>query len=140
MSRARTIAIALALVVSAGCLRRSVRDERLYELGPPLTKLTAVVDAAVRDEGAPENLSEEELLGRATAHDRTLLDPFKGYRLRVARDGLDSAVLVCTSDGRVALLEDAGCTNPLDSELWTRPKPVPCEFTLPLRELCRDAE
>ena len=134
------MAVVLAFVVAAGCMRRSVRDERMYELGPPLTKVSAVVDAAVRDEGAPDSLSEEELLARATAHDRTLVAPFKSYRLRVARDGLDSAVLVCTSDGRVALLEDAGCTNPLDSELWTRPKPVPCEFTLPLRELCRDAE
>ena len=84
---------------------------------------------AVRYKNPPPGLNERDLLTLATRHDPGLLDNFKDYTVRVLRQSRDSVVLVCDTTGTRALLEDAGCSGPMDRHRWMGEKPEPCEFT-----------
>ncbi|WP_341502468.1 hypothetical protein [Gallaecimonas sp. GXIMD4217] len=121
----------LALLLS-GCAGAD-RGEELLPLASALTKLSAAVEAQVRYGQAPADLDDQALLALATGHDPGLLAPFAGYELRVRRDNGHGLVLVC-DDGR-ALLEDAGCTGPLDAQRWHQASA--CDFSLELAAICR---
>jgi hypothetical protein len=108
----------------------------MYELGSALTMLSAAVEAEVRYGDLPADISDEELIRRATKHDPGLVAPFSGYALRVARENRHAVVLVCTKDRRAALLEDAGCSAAMDRHLWDSAPATPCEFTVRVGEVC----
>lgn len=126
----------LLLLLTACRTAPTVRGREMYELGSALTMLSAAVEAEVRYGDAPADISDEELIQRATKHDPGLVAPFSGYVLRVARENRHAIVLVCTKD-RVALLEDAGCSAPMDRHLWDSSPAKPCEFTIRVGDACR---
>lgn len=130
---ARTIAgLALAAVAGAPVLGD---DSEMYALASALTKLTAAVEAAVFE--APEDQTEDaDLLAAATRHDSRLLARFRGYALHAKRDNGHALVLVCSPDGRVGLLEDAGCSAKLDAHLWKATPSKSCAFTLTAASAC----
>jgi hypothetical protein len=64
------------------------------------------------------------------------MDPFAEYGLWVSRQDGHAVVLVCDKDGKVGLLEDAGCSSEMDRHLWKENPPKPCEFTVKAREAC----
>lgn len=135
------IAVKILLVVFslAGCAVRgeSLGQEELLSKASALTTVAAMIDAAVRYDAAAAEMSGEDLLNKATAHDPGVLDPFKELKLRVRREALNSSILVCTADGKTALIEDTACTGQLDARLWERePRPA-CDFQLDLAALCR---
>jgi hypothetical protein len=107
----------------------------MYIKASALTKLSAAVESTVRYKNPPSGLDERDLLMLATRHDPVLLDNFKGYIVRVLRERRHSVVLVCDTSGTRALLEDAGCTGPMDRHRWMG-KPEPCEFTTNIVEVC----
>lgn len=127
-------AFLLWLSTSAGA--QPTDNETMLVKASALTKVAAAVESAVRFRGAPDNLSEAELLRFATSHDPEMLDAFRGYALRVRRQGRNTSVLLCTEDGGTALIEDSGCTARLDAHLWERMPPLRCEFQLRLEEIC----
>lgn len=132
-----TVALVLALV--AGCapltgVQRPDREE-MYIKASALTKLSAAVESTVRYKNPPPELNDDELLMLATRHDPALLDNFKGYTVRVLRHARHSIVLVCDTSGTRALLEDAGCSGPMDRHRWME-KPEACEFTIDTAEVC----
>ncbi len=86
-------------------------------------------------ENPPPELGESELLTLATRHDPILLENFKDYKVRVLRNERHSVVLVCNAAGTHALLEDAGCSGPMDRNRWMG-KPEPCEFSLDTKTVC----
>lgn len=141
MSLAKRLTLCLIVPLAVGgCLASApVRTQEMHQLGSALTKLTAATDAAAMFDDLPTDLSEEEFIRRATAHDPGLAAPFKDFTLRVVREGKHTAALVCSKDGRFALLEDVGCTTPMDNHSWTASPQLPCEFTLHPSELCRDS-
>jgi hypothetical protein len=106
----------------------------MLQLGSALTKLSKAVEYTVRYTNPPEGLSDQELLTRATQEDPTLLEPFKGFTVRVLRQDRHAIVLVCTLDRQRALLEDAGCTAKLDKHSWEENQR--CEFTLSVSTVC----
>jgi hypothetical protein len=108
----------------------------MYGLASALTKLSAAVESAVGFKDPPVTLSDADLLVFATQHDPALRAPFDSYRLRILRRDPHAAVLVCTSDGRQALLEDAGCSAALDAHRWKDAPPTPCEFTMNVAAVC----
>lgn len=126
------------LSVSAGCtVSRAAEAEKMYVLGSALTKLSASVEATVRYENPPEGISDKELLDLSTKHDPGLMGPFADYTLRVSSQNGHAVVLVCDKDGKVGLLEDAGCSSEMDKHRWKETPPKPCEFTIMVRDVCQ---
>lgn len=132
-----TVAVVLVLSFLVSCMssQRRVDSEEMYIKASALTKLAAAVESTVRYKSPPPELGESELLTLATRHDPILLENFKGYKVRVLRNDRHSVVLVCDATGTHALLEDAGCTGPMDRNRWMG-KPEPCEFSLDTKTVC----
>lgn len=101
-----------------------------------LTKLSATAESAVRYKDAPADLADRALLQWAASHDPALLLPFSAYTLKVLRRDRHAVVLVCTQDGAIALLEDAGCTAKLDRHRWRDAPGAVCAFTLEPGVVC----
>lgn len=133
-------AIILLAVVLAGCAGlptdEQAREEEMLIAASALTKVAAAAEASVRYGNPPVSLSDEEFLQFATAHDPALLRPFAKYRLKALRQDRHAVILVCSADGMIALIEDAGCTAQSDRHHW-RAVPAPaCVFTLVPRKVC----
>lgn len=105
-------------------------------LAASLTHLSTAVEGYVRYKTLPPDIREDELLNLVNQDNNQLLEPFGDYKLRVLIQDKHAIVLVCTKDGKQGLLEDAGCTAPLDRHLWEATPKAPCEFTLKAREVC----
>jgi hypothetical protein len=129
--------IMLVLALATGCAPATQRPDReeMYIKASARTKLSAAVESTVRYKNPPPELNDDELLMLATRHDPALLDNFKDYKVRVLRQSRHSVVLVCDTSGNRALLEDAGCSGPMDRHRWME-KPEPCEFTINTAEVC----
>jgi hypothetical protein len=132
-----SVAVAIIISFLTGCTSSPKRPdpEEMYSQASALTKLSAAVESTVRYKNPPSQLGESELLVLATRHDPVLLENFKNYKVRVLREARHSVVLVCNASGTRALLEDAGCTGPMDRERW-KDKPEPCEFSIDTRAVC----
>src|SRR5690242_12718703 len=131
-----TFAIAVAVCFTAGCATspKHHANEEMYIKASALTKLSAAVESTVRYKNPPLDLSENELLNLATRHDPVLLENFKGYKVRVLRQDRHSVVLVCDAGGAKVLLEDTGCTGPMDRTRWMERSPS-CEFSIDTRDV-----
>lgn len=127
----------LVLSFLAGCTssQRRVDSEEMYIKASALTKLSAAVESTVRYKNPPPELDENELLKLATRHDPILLENFKDYKIRVLRNDRHSVVLVCDVTGTHALLEDTGCSGPMDRNRWME-KPAPCDFSIDTKAIC----
>lgn len=100
-----------------------------------LTKLSASIESTVSYKNPPANIDDSELLKLATEHEPMLLKPFENYMIRILKDNRHAVVLVCSKNGTYGLLEDAGCSAPLDKHLWQMPK-TPCDFTFSIKDVC----
>jgi hypothetical protein len=130
-----------ATLILAGCAAtlpsQPYMEENMLPLAADLTKVSAAAEATLRY-GAPlASDSDDEFLATSVAHDPGLLTPFTPYKIQVMRQAGHVAVLVCSADGRVALLEDAGCTAAMDRHRWKNQPLTPCAFTVDLQQLCR---
>ena len=136
-----TMRLAVLLVaVLTGCATLSPEQKHAEEMltaASALTKVAAAAEASVRYGNPPENLSDAEFLQFATAHDPALLRPFSKYRLKALRQDRHAVILVCSVDGAVALIEDAGCTAQSDRHHWKLIPPPSCNFTLQPGLLCQ---
>lgn len=130
--------ILISLIIFSGCAVNSLADEseKMLSLGSALTKLSAAVDSTVRYEDLPEDISDSELLALATKHDPTLLSPFSDYVKKVRRQNHHAIMLICSGDGKQALIEDVGCTAKLDKHSWEIKPALSCEFTLTVSNSC----
>lgn len=112
-------------------------EEKQAALAVRLVNLSAAAEGYFSTlETAPAE-SEAEILRRVTAHDPSLLAELNEYRLRIQYQQKHALLLVCTKDGKQALLEDAGCTARLDRHVQGK---APCEFTLQAAKSCRVEE
>lgn len=128
---------ALLLVLLSTCaIAQQLDSEEMYTRAAALTKLSSAIEAFVRYENVPSNITEAEVLRLATKHDSGLLAPFSAYQLRVMQQDRHAVVLMCSADGTRGLLEDVGCTARLDKHHWQSSKSEPCEFTLKASEIC----
>lgn len=128
--------VASVLLVT-GCVSTPQKDEAetMYIAASALTKLSTSVESTVRYKQPPENISDQELLALATAHDPSLLTPFSGYTIKVLREDRHAVVLICSENSVRGLLEDAGCTAAMDKHLW-QTESSDCKFTLSLATVC----
>lgn len=133
----RVSLLLVVVLVAGGCtLRRETKSEKMYILGAALRKVSDSVEATIRYEDPPVGIGDAELLAMATTHDPGLLVPFAEYEVRVMREEGHAILLVCDKEGRVGLLEDAGCSSPLDKHLWNADPPKPCDFTINVKAIC----
>jgi len=82
---------------------------------------------------------DANLLAMACANDPSLCGAFGRNKLYAKVVDGNAALLLCTPDGRRALVEDIACTPTPDFKAWTDGD-APCEFTLPdqtIRDACR---
>jgi hypothetical protein len=112
----------------------------MAELGAALVHLSSAVEATVRYDGLPDTASEAEILDAATSDDPELLAPFQRYTVRVQRQGQHAVLLVCDAGGTQGLLEDAGCSMPMDRSMWPSNPRAPCEFSLDTVTVCAGRE
>lgn len=114
---------------STSPLAQTSSEEEMLVKASALTKLAAAAESAIRYKEPSPDLSEREFLEFSTHHDPSLLEPFTGLRLHVLRKDRRAVVLVCSADGTIRLLEDAGCSALLDRHHWRDPV-FPCEFSV----------
>lgn len=115
------------LAVLSACTLSSHDDSHYYEMATALTKLSAVVESAVRYKHPPAGLSDQELIAFSVQHDPSLAKPFADYTVKVLANNRHAILLVC-SDASSAILEDLGCTKELDQHRWQ--SGGACQFTL----------
>ena len=136
MKHARPILLVLVFLAFGCCAAQAQSESEMQQLASDLTQLSPAVEAAVHYDPSTADLSDDELLKNATRTNPEKLAPFVGYTLVVDRQAGHAAVLVCTKDGRKALLEDAGCTFRLEAHHWRATPELPCKPTLNLKEVC----
>lgn len=131
------VASALAAgLLLAGCGSAPVKQDDPALLARDLQKLSAAMESYMLYAHRPPGASEELLLAEGTRDNPRLLEAFSGYRLRLAREQPRALLMVCTKDGKQALMEDVGCTPKLDKRLWEQGN-APCEFTLEIKDACQ---
>lgn len=129
----------LLVAVLTGCATFSPEQKHAEEIltaASALTKVAAAAEASVRYGNPPENQPDAEFLTFATAHDPALLQPFSKYQLISKRKDRHAIVLMCSGDGAIALIEDAGCTAQVDRHHWQVTPAPSCTFTLEPAKLC----
>ncbi|WP_323660357.1 hypothetical protein [Pectobacterium versatile] len=131
------ITLASVLLLAGCCSASSAnQQETMYPLSSALTKLSASVEAETRY-GNPGSATDNALLVAATAHDPALLSPFNHYQMKAKSVEGHSLILVCSADGRQALLEDAGCTAKMDKHHWQEKTNPGCNYTIDMAQVCR---
>lgn len=112
-------------------------DEERGRLSTKMVNLSSAVDVYFTDLPEAPTESDESVLRNATQHDGRLLAPeFEPYLLKVQYQAPYAVLLLCSKDGKVALMEDAGCSARLDRQVIDE---APCEFTLQVSEGCQVA-
>ncbi len=111
-------------------------DSKYYQMASALTKLSSAVEATVRYEELPDNVIPDEIILQSTSHDRSLLAPFNGYKIKVYVEDRHAIVLVCNLLKEIAYLEDAGCSAELDIHHWKSEVIKSCSATLSLAQAC----
>ncbi len=128
-----TVVVAMLGCASAG---QTQNEETMLIQASALTKLSTAAESAVRYKDAPADLADRALLQWAASHDPELLAPFSAYTLKVLRRDRHAVVLMCTEDGTIALLEDAGCTAKLDRHRWRDTPGADCAFSIEPGAVC----
>lgn len=109
-------------------------DER-GRLSTKMVNLSSAVDTYFKYLPTPPTDTDAVILQNATRHDRRLLAPeFEPYLLKVKYQDPYALLLLCSKDGKRAIMEDAGCSARLDRQA---PHDAPCDFTLHVSEGCR---
>ena len=131
------VCLLLALLPILGGCGLGDRHEQDYQpLAPALTKVTSAAEATIRYDDHPDSIDGQSLLALATAHDASLLEPFRQYQLHLFRIEDHALLLLCSADGKTALMEDSGCTAKLDKQHWQQGT-HPCETSIAPANICQ---
>ena len=112
-------------------------DTTYFELASALTKLSSSVEATVRYEKILEGATSDDIITLSTSHDKSLLEPFSGYKVKVHVENRHAIVLVCNVSATEAYLEDAGCSAELDQHHWKTKIIESCNATINLAQVCK---
>jgi hypothetical protein len=133
----KTLFILIPALFLAACVTATPPALNNAERGIMSTKmvnLSAAVDTYFADlPGAPTD-SDAIILQKSTQHDKRLLAPeFDHYVLKVQYQNPYAVLLLCSEDGKFAIMEDAGCSARLDRQVTHS---APCEYTLHVIQGC----
>jgi hypothetical protein len=108
--------------------------EERGRLSTKMVNLSSAVDTYFAGKNEIQADSDATVLQKATSHDKRLLDPiFEPYLLKVQYQNPYAVLLLCSKDGKQAIMEDAGCSARLDRQIIQN---LPCEFTLHVSKGC----
>lgn len=125
----------IMIVTISGCWTHTYTDETMQPLAATANDLARAVMLYAKDHPAEAALlDDQELVQRATAFDPNLLKPYEGLMVRGTAEGI---ILVCTSDGKRGLIEDAECSDKVDRLIWSDIN-APCQFTLNPETICSE--
>jgi hypothetical protein len=93
------------------------RGEQMANLAQALLRLSSAAEGIVGYGDLPSDAGETEILEALAKGYPDLLAPFHGYSVHVQRQGTHAVLLVCEGGDKAGLLEDAGCSAPLDKPL-----------------------
>jgi len=111
-------------------------NEEMFVLATSAQRVASAIESAVRYKNAPVSLNEQDLLTFAVKHDPGLLTAFSDYRIHIKRDRKNTVLLICDSEDKHGLWEDAGCTPRFENHLWQRDPLPPCRPTLDPAKIC----
>lgn len=104
-------------------------------LSTKMVNLSSAVDTYFADLSKAPTDSDATILQNATRHDKRLLAPeFEPYLLKVQYQNPYAVLLLCSKDGKRAIMEDAGCSARIDRQVI---QDLPCEFTLHVSKGCK---
>ncbi|MES9996206.1 hypothetical protein [Desulfovibrio aminophilus] len=101
-----------------------------------LDKLTRKVDSYQAEFGVTPGMSVQDLLYAAAGQDSELLRTLGKDQVHVTFISGNAVLLLCTGDGRHALLENSACTPRFDRQLWRDEPGAPCRFTITRENVC----
>lgn len=126
----------LLLGICAVAIAAPPDDEERGRLSTKMVNLSSAVDAYFSDLPEAPTEDDQAILKNATQHDSRLLSPeFEPYLLKVQYQAPYAVLLLCSKDGQVAIMEDAGCSARLDRQVID--EEAPCEFTLRVSQGCQ---
>ena len=132
--------LAVLAIALAGCASvatgQTYGEEEMLISAAAVTKISAAAEASLIYGEPSETLSDAEFLTQSVAHDPGLLAPLSAYQVKAMRQSGHTAILMCSQDGAIALLEDAGCTAAMDRHHWRDDPKSPCVFTMDLAQVC----
>ena len=127
------VAVFLLIMGGTSAYAEDFSDEEMQPLAATAFDLARSVRRhAVNNPNDAANLNDRELVRRATAHDPSLMKPYEDFMIRGLPQGV---VLICTEDGKRGLIEDAACSNNVDSKRWNDHSSA-CEFEVDLNIAC----
>ncbi len=123
MNRAPSLALAVVVLLVAGC-HKQYRPLAAPELGPSVLRLTRALHAQLG------HVPDDQLVNATFQKKPRLAQDFAEYVIRTQSRGMNLVVLVCTKDGKHALIEDASWTPYVDKK-WYETEPThPTVFTI----------
>ena len=138
MTRTLLLCLSISLAAAACCTRQLPEEQERGVLKAKMLNLSSAVEAYFLTLRQAPQGSDEEILKAATTRQPEALAPeFQRYKLRVQYQNPAAVLLLCTGDGKQAIMEDAGCSAALDDEPDdVIPRNRPCEFTLRVGSHC----
>lgn len=135
--RNRTLLGLIPAVLLTACfstLAAAPNEEERGLLSTKMVNLSGAVDIYFADLSGAPNDSDMVLLQNATSHDKRLMaKEFEPYLLKTQYQNPYAVLLLCSSDGTKAIMEDAGCSARIDRQITNS---APCEFTLRVKRGC----
>ena len=135
MTRLTLTTLTAALLLSACCATKVPDEQERGALSTHMVNLSSDVEGYFAEQpGAPAESDAEILKAATRRHPSDLAPEFERYTLKVQYQNPFAVVLLCTKDGKRAIMEDAGCSARLDRQVTN---PAPCEFTLHVSNGCQ---
>ncbi len=133
--RCHTLIRLVPTLLLVACVTATAPDaEERGILSTKMVNLSAAVDTYFADLPDAPTDSDTVVLHNATLHDKRLLAPeLERYVLKVQYQNPYAVLLLCSKDGKSAIMEDAGCSARLDRQVT---HVAPCEFTLRVSQGC----
>lgn len=131
---AATMVVAVFLLGSSTGCAHDLGDKELQPLAATAADLGRAVRRYAITHPDAATLDGQELVRQATSYDPSLLKPYTKLEL-VVIGRPQGVILVCTSDLKQGLFEDAVCSDAVDSIRWRDPA-SPCRFEVDLKAVC----
>lgn len=130
-----SLAAVLLLGACVGPLAMAPDTKERERLSARMVNLSSIVEAYFADLPEAPIDSDNAILQNATRHAPTsLAHEFNSYVLKVQYQNPYAVLLLCSKDGKRAIIEDAGCSARLDRQVTDV---APCEFTLHVGQNCQ---
>lgn len=130
------IFLVITIILSVGCssLANAHDPEKMADLASQLKDISAAIDGTLKFSSEPYT-DPHKLLLAAIKDDKSKLEPFENYQLRIVIQEKNAILLLCKEE--ILLIEDAGCSAKSDIQHWQSDKNQICKVTLKSNQVCK---